>query len=91
MKNIDIKNLDIKPQHIVVAETTEPDYEMDRKILLEMGYDNYIVVEGWHCSCFGFDESEWDAISYTEDEIRKLANADYNKADSFWQQVRVQI
>lgn len=91
MKKIDWKSLEIKPHHILIAYTSEPDYEMSRQILLEIEYDNYVVLEGHHCSCFDFDGTEWEAISYTADELKKLANADYHKEDPFWTQVQTHL
>lgn len=91
MKKLDWKTLDIKPHHILVAFTTEPDYEMSRYILLRIDYGTYIVLEGHHCSCYDFDETEWEAIEYTEEEIKKLASATYYGESEFWKQVAVQI
>lgn len=91
MKKIDWKTLGIKPHHIVVAYTTEPDYEMSRYILLEIEYDKYIVLEGHHCSCYDFDDTEWEAIEYSEDELKKLASAEYNQDDEFWKQVKIHV
>jgi hypothetical protein len=91
LKKIDHKTLDIKLHKIVCAYTTNPDYEMDRLILLENAYDSYVVVEGSHCSCYDFDETEWEAIEYTEEELKKLASADYYKNHPFWSMVRNQV
>lgn len=91
MKKINYKEIDIKPHNIVVAFTSEPDYEMSRHILLEIKYDSYILLEGHHCSCYDFDDTEWEAIEYTEDELLKLADAEYNKNSVFWQQVKVHV
>lgn len=85
----------IKPHQILVAITTEPDWEMDRKILLtdveELEFNEYLLLEGYHCSCYGFDDTEWQGTIYTEEELIVLANADYNKNNTFWQQVLIQI
>ncbi|EGT5649372.1 hypothetical protein [Clostridium botulinum] len=91
MKKVDWRNLDIKPHNIVIAHTTEPDYEMGRQILLEFEDDEddkVVILEGWHCSCYDFDDTEWEAIEYTREEIIKLANADYNADSQFWKQVK---
>lgn len=85
----------IKPHQILVAITSEPDYEMDRKILLTgidgLKYDEYLLLYGGHCSCYDFDETDWDGTIYTLEELRVLANADYNKNDVFWNEVLSQI
>lgn len=85
------KKTGIKPHQILISITSEPDYEMERKILLEnveeLNYGEYLLLEGSHCSCYDFDETEWEGIIYTKEELLKLAKADYNKADIFWQEV----
>jgi hypothetical protein len=90
MKKVNYKELDTKLHNIICAYTTDPDYEMSRYILLEdcSVCNGYIVVEGGHCSCYGFDETEWDAISYTADELEILANAEYNNNHPFWELVK---
>ncbi len=76
MKNYNIKGKIIQPQNIVFATTSEPDYEMSRLILLEnmpdVGYNEYILMEGSHCSCYGFDETEWDCTQLTADELKTI-------------------
>lgn len=91
MKKFDLDNFKIEPHHILVAQTSYPDYEMSRDILLEIGWDSYVIVRGYHCSCYGFDDTDWDAIEYTLEELRKLADAPYNETDFFWQQAKKQI
>lgn len=88
--NTNLNNMVIKPHNILFAWTSEPDWEMSRIIVLEnlegvIGYDEVLVLEGGHCSCYDFDETSWDGIVYTKDELKKLANADYNKNDLFYQ------
>ena len=87
MKNIDYKTLVIEPSNILFASTSDPDYEMDRIILLDNGCEEYIVVEGGHCSCYDFDETEWYATGYTKDELKKLADSRC-KEDMFWKMVK---
>ena len=89
------KNEGIKPHQILVAITSEPDYEMDRKLLLTdiegLECGEYLLLEGWHCSCYDFDETDWNGTIYTSDELGMLAKADYNKNDIFWKEVLNQI
>jgi len=74
MKKIDFKEVEIKAHNILFASTSEQDYEMSRVILLSgPSYSEFIVVEGSHCSYYDFDETEWSAIKYTEEELKKLA------------------
>ena len=37
--------------------------------------DRYVLVEGYHCSCYGFDETEWDCTKLTETELKKILNS----------------
>jgi hypothetical protein len=72
MKNIE--NFDVSKipfYKILFAVTSEPDYEMDRILILEdyPNYDEYTVINGGHCSCFDFDETNWDATMYTDEEM----------------------
>lgn len=88
--NTNLNNMAIKPHNILFAWTSEPSYEMDRIIVLEnlhdiLSYDEVLVLEGGHCSCYDFDETQWDGIIYTKDELRKIARADYNKGNVFYQ------
>lgn len=59
---------------IIFAATSYPDYEMDRVYIIEDYPQNgdYTVVTGDHCSCYDFDETEWEAITYSRDEIECL-------------------
>ena len=92
MKLIEKKDLRYDLHNILVAVTTEPDYEMERDIMLE-SYDGatYTHIKGFHCSCYDFDETDWQIMEYSIDEIRKLANAPYNQDDMFWKLVREQV
>jgi hypothetical protein len=70
----------IKPHNIVFCSTTPVDYEMSRIILIEDVpeiNEKYIVVEGSHCSCYGFEEIAWYATTYTKNELLKLANTSW--------------
>lgn len=94
MKEINVKDIEIKPHQIIVATTSKPDYEMNRYILLEIEYNRYVVIEGSHCSCYDFDDTEWTAMEYTSDEIKKLSKGDYDYDENerhFWQMVQLQF
>jgi hypothetical protein len=71
-----VKNIitNLKPANILFAITSTQDYSMDRTILIENldPYD-YIILTGCHCSCYGFEETEWEASTYNEEEIKKLS------------------
>lgn len=91
MKKIENFNVNsIKALEILFASTSDPEYEMDRVILLDRGikvdevWHEYILIDGGHCSCFGFEEVEWTVIAYTREELKRLAepkNACANQAD----------
>lgn len=77
MEKYSLKNkTDIKMHNILFATTTERDYEMKRLILLEdmpdTNYDEFVLAEGYHCSCYDFDETEWDCIKLTRAELEKM-------------------
>lgn len=87
-----INNMIIKPHNIVFAWTSEPDYEMNRIMVLNNiegidEWDEYLVLEGGHCSCYDFDETSWYGTVYTKQELQSLANAEYNKENLFWNMV----
>lgn len=76
MDKYNIKNKKIELHNIVFAITSEPDYNMERLLLLEdmpdVNYDEYVLVEGSHCSCYDFDDCCWDAIKLNRTELIKL-------------------
>lgn len=102
MIEISMKDIEVRLDNVIVAFTTPPEYEMSRYFLLEGEYkkhegrwqDHYIVVDGFHCSCYNFDETEWTAIEYPESELETLSKADYkvnSDEGSFWEQVRIHL
>lgn len=86
MEKYNFKDKEIKLHNILFATTTKPDYEMSRFILLEsledINYNEYVLVEGYHCSCYDFDDCKWEAMKYTEEELVKLAESKIN--DNFY-------
>lgn len=76
MKKIDGFKIEQVPHsNIAIVVTSEPDYEMDRVMLVEdyPDYQDFTIVQGGHCSCYGFDEVQWEVITYTKEEAIKLA------------------
>ena len=76
MRKYELKGKDIKLHNILFTTTSTEDYEMSRLILLERmpdtDYGEYVLIEGWHCSCYGFDDTEWEAIIFSREELDKL-------------------
>lgn len=76
MKNIlkaDLKTIPF--DRIVTVVTDERAYEMSRIVYVENwpAYDDHTIVEGSHCSCYGFDDTEWTGMSYTTAEMKGVA------------------
>lgn len=76
MEIVNYKSLHEVPLHeILFAITSEIDYEMDRLVLLEHRENHetkFILIEGWHCSCYDFDDTQWEGLVMTEEELEKL-------------------
>jgi hypothetical protein len=90
---VNLNNLEVKLHNIVLTHTSNLDYEMERIMLLEgivglKEYDEYLLLEGFHCSCYDFDDSKWEAMVYDKKELLSLANAEYNKNNQFWKMVK---
>ena len=96
MRNYNLKDKIIEFHHVLFAKTSPTDYEMSRLLLLEnmpnTDWNEYVLVEGWHCSCYGFDDTQWDAAVYTEEELDKLLEADHSYSNNrvalqqFWKE-----
>lgn len=63
---------DVPLHTIIFTVTSAPDYSMDRILITENWpeYDLFTVIYGDHCSCYGFQDAEWEAISYTKEELK---------------------
>lgn len=76
MEKYNIKGKKIELHNILFATTSERDYEMERLLLLkgmpDTEYDEYVLVEGGHCSCYDFDETEWDCVKIKDDKLNKI-------------------
>lgn len=76
MKNYNIKKDEITIANVVYCITSPEDYSMSRLLILEnmpnMDYGEYMLVEGGHCSCYGFDETDYDATIYSKTELLKV-------------------
>lgn len=82
MKQYRWKNKEsIMAHNILYACTSEKDYDMRRLIILEnvSQYGHYTILEGGHCSCYDFDETEWEATEFdSKKELLKfLSLEDY--------------
>ncbi len=77
MEKYNLRNkTDIKMHNVLFATTTEKDWEMKRLLLLEdmpdTNHDEFILVEGYHCSCYDFDDTNWECTKLTKAELDKL-------------------
>lgn len=91
-KDVNINQMNIKPHNVIFSHTSERDYEMSRIMLLEkidgLESDEYLLLEGYHCSCYDFDETNWDAIIYTMNELQILAQSKgTHEKPTFWNMV----
>lgn len=100
MKEISMKDIEVRLDNVILTSTQGNFYDQNRYFLLDGEFkecngrhqDHYIVVDGYHCSCYNFDETEWTAIEYSEEELETLSQADYNyegNGSLFWRQVRI--
>ncbi len=76
MRKYELKEKEIKPHNILFATTSTRDWEMSRLLLLERmsdtDYGEYVLAEGYHCSCYDFDDTKWDCVVLTEEELKKI-------------------
>lgn len=96
MKKFDgnLNKLALMPHNIEFCYTSEQYYEMQRIIIITgidgLQYDEYLVLEGGHCSCYDFDETDWDGVVWERAEFRKLAEikskTEHDKKEQkFWE------
>lgn len=100
MERVEISG-EIELWRIICASQSEPDYSEDRQILLYGGdgewQDEYILLDGGHCSCYGWEEVEWDAVKYSRSELDALSRSKasagcyYESEREFWRLVRIAL
>ena len=75
IKNFNILSIPI--YKIVFITTSNPEYEMNRTMLVENypEFRDFVLVDGWHCSCYDFDDTTWEAIQYSKEEIIQIATS----------------
>jgi hypothetical protein len=91
MKKISIQDIKLEAHNIIYAVTNIDQLEEDRIIFAEHNAGdkhNWVIIEGSHCSCYGFDDLEWTVIAYTRDELLLLADVEYNQNDPVWQFIK---
>lgn len=78
----------IRVHDIVFAVTSAPDYEMDKAVFIEdyPDYGSLMILSGGHCSCYGFEEVEWDAYIFkpAKGETWKVRNQEVVKLMETW-------
>lgn len=76
MEKYHLKNKDsIRLSNVVFATTSHIDYNMSRLLLLSHmpdAEDCFVLAEGSHCSCYDFDETTWDCVKITAEELDKI-------------------
>ena len=72
----------IRTWRIVCAGQSRPDYNEERLVLLYAGDEpstwdgsEFMLLEGDHCSCYDWNDVQWDAVVYTLEELEKLSAA----------------
>lgn len=91
MRAVEVKFKEVKLSDVICAITDSDVYEESREILIEDDIDGYTIIYGYHCSCYGFEDTKWDGTSYTKEELEKLVNAPYNEKDPFCKLVRLSV
>ena len=61
-------------EKVAIVLTSDADYEESRLIFVEdyPDYCEYLIVEGWHCSCYGWSDVAWDATFLDSRELGSL-------------------
>ena len=76
MRNYEINKKEIELANVIYCITSPIDYEMTRLLILEnigdMEDGEYMLIESYHCSCYGFEASNYEATIYTEEELLKV-------------------
>lgn len=100
MRNIEAPKA-IKTWRIICAAQSEPNYSEDRQVLVYAGEDTcddeYMLLDGGHCSCYDWDEVDWDATVYSREELEALARSKtgggcYEESERmFWAMVRIAL
>ena len=89
MNKIPNFKLEQVPSHKVAFALTSPiDYEMERILLAQdwPDWSDYTLIQGWHCSCYDFDEAKWDAIRYGETELCQVLLGWHERGDGLERQ-----
>jgi len=93
--NNEVDPYNIPISDIVLSYTQDEGYESQRNFLLETyGYskvgEDYIIIEGSHCSCYGYDDMDWDITAYDSEELIKVAKGRVKTSyfnPEFWKMV----
>lgn len=92
----------IRTWRIICASQSEPDYSEDRQILLYAGdwadeHGEFMLLDGGHCSCYDWEDVDWDATVYSREELEALARSKadggcyYESERMFWAMVRTAL
>lgn len=83
MDKIENFSIDSAPLWAVHAALTHSQDYYERRLLLLENWPEYgglTVIEGSHCSCYGFDDTEWDAMTYEPQELLQVIRGWHNNS-----------
>lgn len=91
----EINPKDIPLSDIILSYTNDEGYDAERDFLIDTwNYDDvkasYVIIEGEHCSCYDFDDIEWNMTAYEPSELVKVAKGRIGEGyfnPEFWKMV----
>ena len=80
---------------IILSYTNDKAYDAERGFLIDTwSYVDvkagYVIVEGEHCSCYGFDNVKWNMTAYEPSELVKVSKGRIEEGyynPEFWKMV----
>ena len=103
MKNLhyrDSKKIDV--WRVICASESTPFYDGSKLILIDANEryssgESFILLDGYHCSCYGFEDTAFDCTAYSKAELRELVKAKLNDSclddyeRLFWASVKLVV
>jgi len=93
--NNEIDPKEIPLSDIILSYTNDEAYDVERGFLIgTWSYNDvkasYVIIEGEHCSCYGFDDVEWNMTAYEPSELVKVSKGRIEEGyynPEFWKMV----